>query len=361
MGILRIFLAMVVLLYHTPEGIVPRVLHPALAVQCFYCISGFYVQLLIRQFQTIDGNWKIAFYKSRFLRIFPTYYIFLIATVLLLGSLTHHIQSDSLPTLTLFLFNNIFIFSQDLLRIFHLGGLTVSGQSWTLAIELMFYCVAPFLLTKNNRLIILIIIASIVCRLTLNSFDLNQHHWLYGFFPSEISIFLLGSLAYRFYETFLKDTDTSRIMLIKMIGLFALIYLLYFDLIGWHKINGGNWDGPNSAGVPYKYWAVLFLTMVCLPFIFKMSKSSKIDRFIGELSYPLYMGHFFVLFLIQNRVPERFQNIVTLIITMIISLAVIFLIETPVARYRESFKKSKLEPQGLEMGLNANPAFQEIR
>src|SRR5690349_528806 len=92
MGVLRLFLATVVLLFHAPDGIIQRLLHPALAVQCFYCISGFYIQLLVYEFSKRSGSWKWDFYKSRILRIFPVYYIFLFATVISTGALTRHLN-----------------------------------------------------------------------------------------------------------------------------------------------------------------------------------------------------------------------------------------------------------------------------
>jgi peptidoglycan/LPS O-acetylase OafA/YrhL len=33
---------------------------------------------------------------------------------------------------------------------------------------------------------------------------------------------------------------------------------------------------------------------ISLPFIFYLTKDSKIDRYIGELSYPIYISHIFV-------------------------------------------------------------------
>ena len=83
MGILRLFLAYIVILFHSPEGILPRISHPALAVQCFYVISGFYMQLVINKYYNANNeHWKMDFYKSRFIRIFALYYVFLSITLI---------------------------------------------------------------------------------------------------------------------------------------------------------------------------------------------------------------------------------------------------------------------------------------
>ena len=83
MGLLRLFLALFVVLGHTPgHNFVSRPLDDGLAVQCFFSISGFYMYFILsgcngRRYQAI------AFYKSRFLRIFPLYILCLFVTIVL--------------------------------------------------------------------------------------------------------------------------------------------------------------------------------------------------------------------------------------------------------------------------------------
>ena len=81
MGILRLLFAACVVLWHCPTGIVERFIHPALAVQCFYAISGFLIQMVIRAKYQGAPHWRRRFWASRFLRIYPLYIFFLMLTL----------------------------------------------------------------------------------------------------------------------------------------------------------------------------------------------------------------------------------------------------------------------------------------
>lgn len=337
MGFLRIFLAIVVLLFHSPVGLIPRFLHPALAVQCFYCISGFYVQLLIYQFQQNGHDWKSAFYKSRILRIFPTYFICLCLLIMVSPQWISRITSANPYNLAIILFNNIFIVSQDFLRFINMGNMTVLPQSWTLSIELMFYFIAPFILTRNIAWLIIIFTISMTIRLILNQYQLNQHDWLYGFFPNEIAIFLLGAMGYRFYEKFLSQIHHSNIL--SLLGAILSSYLIYFYLFKWNQIHGGGWGNTHGVGVLYGYWIALFLTAITLPFLFALSKHSKIDRYIGELSYPIYLVHFTIIVYIRDKIPSEYQSTVILLTTIVLSIIILHTIEMPMAKLRARYKK----------------------
>jgi len=359
MGIIRIFLALIVLLYHCPQGIIPRFLHPALAVQCFYCISGFYIQLLIKEFQKNQTHWRLNFYKSRIIRLYPTYAIYMLG-ILIFFPTTIRIDPPTLSTSNYFLFitDNLFIFTQSIMIFFH-KYFTIIPVSWSLSLELMFYFLASFILTKRTNLIISIVIASILCRITLSQLGYFNSGWQYAFFPNEISIFLCGSLSYTFYEKYLKDNNKA---FIRIIGGFLILFLIYFDVKGWEYISGGSWDNKNSCGVPLRWWMVLILTCISIPFIFKFSKYSKIDRYIGELSYPIYLGHFFAIFMIKDYFPEQYQSITVIMITLILSLIIMHTVEIPLFKLRQSYKnKKKIESHSVLAitDTNASPLLSE--
>ena len=43
---------------------------------------------------------------------------------------------------------------------------------------------------------------------------------------------------------------------------------------------------------------IYFLFVLCLPLFFEQTKNNKFDRYIGELSYPVYISHMFISYLI---------------------------------------------------------------
>ena len=88
MGVFRFFLAYVVLISHCPVGELNRWFHPALAVQCFFIISGFYMQLLVSEKYAGQDPTKFYkdFYLSRIFRIFPVYWVILLITIIVTES-----------------------------------------------------------------------------------------------------------------------------------------------------------------------------------------------------------------------------------------------------------------------------------
>lgn len=339
MGILRLYLAYVVLLSHCPEGtILNKISHPALAVQCFYAISGFYVQLLVYQFRGKGEGWALQFYKNRILRIFPTYLILLVITTILFPGSLIYLKSFTFQKMLTFLTANLILVTQGLMRYLAIP-VNVLPQAWTLSLEFMFYIISPFLLLKNNRVLLSFIILGVILRV----FDcfvlkLYLHDWFYGFFPQELPIFLLGSLGFRFYNTYLRNVQKQYVIPMMMVNVLIASYLAWFTFYGWLRINVGQWDGIATLGVPLRYWAVLFVTIGSLPFLFHLTKNSRLDRIIGEFSYPVYLSHFLFIELFQGYLNSNYLNLCVFISSMILSYVLVQLVEIPISNYRQSLK-----------------------
>src|SRR5579862_2563412 len=161
MGLMRLLLAVAVLLFHCPVGVVVRYIHPALAVECFYSISGFLIQMAIRANYQGSAGWQRRFYISRVLRIYPLYLLFLLLTVAVVGGghLGYYVSKGAWSAGAVWILNNALIAGQDVLRFFYFnldawrftvlpqsdaeraavksisGSMTELGQSWTLALE----------------------------------------------------------------------------------------------------------------------------------------------------------------------------------------------------------------------------------
>ena len=131
MGILRLWLASVVLLGHAPAipG-VGRYFHAMIAVQIFFAISGFFMQFIL---PPNDPNWRqtLNFYGSRAMRIYPLFFIALAVTTPLvlffLPDRSHYINLTTTDNVfvtgtpgAIFatLVTNLTMFGQDVLRFF---------------------------------------------------------------------------------------------------------------------------------------------------------------------------------------------------------------------------------------------------
>ena len=400
MGLLRFFLAYTVLISHcllpycTPGYILTKVFHPALAVQCFFIISGFYMQLLMdKKFSDQQpGKFYKSFYLSRSLRIFPIYLLTLAIHYVYIrqGSIDGLIQNTDILGSLVYIFSNLLILGQSFLRVFTYdmslqqfffydrlnlldsrATMSVLEQSWSLDIELLFYILTPFLLTKKIHIVLIVFFLSIVFRFigALNGYTYTlSYSWIYEFFPFEIATFLLGAISYRIYyftkykmksisNKLIKENPVVRnnqfyiyihsyynkiskyINIRKTFILLTYLYLSHY-IITYYLKNpfrfnmGGGW-GDGLFGVPNSYWYCLLVTAIAVPILFDFSKNYKFDTFIGNLSYPLYICHFTVIgFLNKLNIDKEVFSIYVLTISTAISILLVIFVDNKITKYR---------------------------
>lgn len=347
MGVIRFLLALAVVGAHTNSHPILKFVGGEMAVQAFFLISGFYMAMVVGAYKTVKDFWI-----SRYLRLYPIYIVCaLLALVLIHGVKSYADNIDKLPlsAIVFLSFTNITIFFQDITMflgvnndtLFFVKNFTESTpplyqllwipQGWSLGLELTFYALAPFLLNKSIRTIVVIFFVSELIRIYLIGLGYSGDPWSYRFFPNELSIFLLGSLACKYY-------DHNKVLIqesfFSYIGLaFILLLIVSFGYLP----------------IEYQTKKIIFIiSFSCLMGnIFSITKNSKVDNFIGMLSYPIYISHLLVLgyFLPKLNLPNpdgRFSTtFVAYIVVIVFSAILYFLIEKPVDTFRHRFKVLK--------------------
>lgn len=265
-----------------------------------------------------------------------------------------HIDSLSIGTLATLLFSNLSLLLQDVLWWFGInydtGSLFYTPEilslpadirsieyilippAWSVSLEITFYLIAPFLAKRKSYILWLLIAASFALRFGLPAMGLAYDPWVYRFFPSNLAFFLLGIMGYRYYPYIARWYDGSP----KKEWLVRAIYLLNIVLIFTYSFL------PQMSYTPY-----LFLAVVCvsIPFIFLLSKHWTRDRYIGELSYPIYIVHLFVLMVVKHWVSalglgKDWQGEVCLLVTLILSVLMNELLLKRIDKYRQSRVKA---------------------
>jgi peptidoglycan/LPS O-acetylase OafA/YrhL len=349
-GIIRILLAAAVVLGHAPgwaghdpQLSIVRPLPGYFAVQAFFVISGFYMELLRKKYAQAP-IW--IFYSNRYSRLIVSYWVVLAVTVLLIAlmpgvsfppaTFLASFKPDSSSQWALVAFSNLAMFGQDLLSVVYSLGSNalLIPQGWSLALELSFYLLVPLLWRASDRTLWIIVAASLGLRLIIVSSSLPFWPWQQRFFPTEIMFFVLGMLSFRYSSEILNIVRSGRACL--------LIVSALIVFAGWLQPVAFPWSARPESAILWPssilIGAVLYFT---LPAIFSLTSRSEIDRLIGEFSYPIYLVHITLWYFFEPRF---------LIVACIAASApLVFLVEHPLEewrnnRLRAAAKQSNIRP-----------------
>lgn len=340
MGTIRILLAISVILAHSSSIFGFKLVGGQLAVQAFYIISGFYMTLILNEKYIGKNNSFKLFISNRLLRLYPIYWIVLLLTALhsiiinvfytgvadsSLAFFIDYYNTMSFSSFIFLIFTNLFLFLQD--SVMFLGLDSASGhlfftqdfaetnpilyqflflpQAWTIGVEIAFYLIAPFIVRRKLKLIISLIILSISLRFVLYFiFGLNHDPWTYRFFPTELVFFMLGIIAYKIYKRIgaLKFKNIHFTIIWGAILVFTLFY--------------------SFIALPAKEYFYLMMIFISIPFVFTLTKKLKFDNYIGELSYPIYISHIFVLTCMRDLKITFYEGegLALTVLTLIFSL-----------------------------------------
>jgi peptidoglycan/LPS O-acetylase OafA/YrhL len=273
-----------------------------MAVEIFFMISGFYMSLVLTgKYRNADASIRTQdFYVARALKIYPPYWAVLafmcIWTLIERSAIIKHTIELGPVYAVWAVFSNIAIFGQDALlfaKVTDTGTVLVDAlgrapvpqpyhlaliaPAWTLSLELMFYCLAPWFSKRSNSVLVTIIALSGIARFAAYQLGYDGDPWRYRFFPFELGLFLAGMVAHRIYASGRMLNWTYATGLPVMLVVFATVpdvRISHISVIGT---------------------LTLLSAFLALPWVFQWKKDSKIDRTVGELSYPIYLIHLPVL------------------------------------------------------------------
>ena len=343
MGILRLFLAASVVLWHAyNEGYSINWL-PFNSVACvilFFVISGFYMTLVLNE--KYSSQQLVLFWQNRFLRLWPSFIFatFLMAIFVYPDLILKTYNETSILSFLTIIFSNFTMFAYELKDI---GGLTENGDittfnlskvplngyfylspGWSLGLELWFYLMAPFVVRSFVKTVIFFFIG--IAFLVSVKISGVGELWAYRSFPPVLSFFMLGSLSYYFGKIIEKYTLRK---IYYFFGYYFALPLILFLLIS-----------PNLLDIflPSQHKAKFFMLIffLFLPAWFITTKTSKFDNIVGNTSYPLYVIHPFIIFITTDYNYLTFYPILVFFISLISSFVMIYFIENPIDKWRQN-------------------------
>lgn len=218
MGLLRFFLALSVIAGHAKTTVFGfNGIGAWYAVNFFFIISGFYMAMILNEkYKDIT---PVNFYKSRAFRLFPAYYVgTLIALFVSFGNVVDYYEHLSIGAKFYFIFQNVFIFGQDLpyllcIKTTSFGcaspvGMTINPPAWSLAVELGFYLTAPYILKSEQKTFAFVLLGcGYLLSINKIHFPLDSVEYLrsvdisafnYYFYPS--SFYAVASTVFWFFR-----------------------------------------------------------------------------------------------------------------------------------------------------------------
>lgn len=344
---LRGLAAVYVVIYHMllipqPNLSAPRwaekfVMAGGTGVTLFFIVSAFslYYTMPLR---LRERNPTFSFYLHRFFRIAPLFYFLIIATLVrdaLAFDVTHS-AFDIVTSLT-FVFNLIPAKQE---------GFVWAG--WTIGVEMVFYAAFPFIYGRiksvgnATALVFALLLSWLVIQLVLD-YSVMPEAWkksilqwsTFRHFP----IFAMGILIYHVFMSF----DASKLHAGQYKGLGNS--LLWGGAFGYTALLQG-WL-PNIFGDSY-YWqgvvfGCIFLGLAFAPWRVVVNRST---RYLGKISYSVYLNHTTVVFFMTPVYHWVYRNSPSLTVSFVASLLLTFAAVLPLSALTYRF----VEEPGIALG-----------
>lgn len=364
MGLVRFLLALSVVLDHV-GGVSGYVMigGPA-ATECFFLLSGFCVALVLHERYEGPGQTKL-FYRNRLLRLYGLYLPALALTLVyqavrvshggdgVLAFWRDHLANMNSGVAVLAALANIGLVGQDVLYFF---GFTTNGlvpvrslvdvgvpayhllavpQAWSLSLEIVFYIAAPILVRQRASVLLGLVALGILARAVGASAGLTGMPFSHQFLPFELPLFLLGALSYRLAADGVLPRLTGAAAVLPGALIVTLLLLLPLG-------NGGLMPAPVAR---IGLMSVLFLA---LPTLATASRDDVTDRWLGDLSYAVYLTHVLV-FQIMATIVGAGRPAALACATILGSVAVAVLLHDAVGRRVDRLRR--IPPRGGTLAL----------
>lgn len=310
------------------------------AVFGFYVLSGYLMTFIMQNNYgyTLHGLSRYA--ANRFLRIYPIYWVSAIFSVTLILFLGEHISSDYhralyLPSNNIEMLKNVLLFFPDR------GFPRLTPPAWALTVEIFFYILIGLGLSKNKRLVLYWLAASIIYHAIAVILGLGWEKRYFTILAASLP-FSTGAFIYHYKSRILKYISSIR-------GLTE--EYLPFIIIGGILLNWlvGLLVGYSKGIFFYSNYVLCALMVVVLserktlPFITKY-----FDKWMGDFSYPIYLIHYQVGLVIivllgitgiEYKRPDFMLMLVSIPMIFMISWVFIVTLEKPIELLRCRVKK----------------------
>lgn len=325
-GALRLIFAATVVVAHYALLSGHRIPAPidGVAVNGFFVLSGYWIAHLWDKTYSKLPVPIPTFYISRAWRIYP---LAILGTLAMVPLVEFHVGGSTMVP-------NLALVGLRMQRPI------LNPPEWSLAVEMQFYLLAPLLLVLVRS-----------ARWLWALLAIGTIFWLRFAFEevdSSLAVFLVFFLAGILYARHPMPQTAAR---------FALGGLAVFLVFGLLVIV----LPPMGAGTTYLRFYILALTIAIIPYTaLSVTKiSSKTDRMLGDLAFPVYIAHWPVFVVVSGLVNHWVAP--AMLATLVVSLLLWAFVDRPLERRRRAFVDRQRvapapAPTGYDSGLAEKPA-----
>ena len=296
------------------------------AVDIFFVLSGFLITFLLlkekEKTKTIDIK---KFYLRRILRIWPLYYLIILASMFLMY----------------FGFKSMFFYiflMANISYLLHIDILSIT-QLWSVGIEEQFYLIWPTIIKRTtNYFYIFLGIFIGGCLLRIVAFYLfrdtfpNLVSFLYLYRINIMSLGAFGALLYHTNHKWLVFIFNKKIQLLSWA---VLIFSILFEPLQLR--------GYINAEINAVFYLVIILNIATNPKTI-ISLENKFFNIVGRFSYGIYMYHMSIIYLVSfslnlNHLKLNYYliQIVVVVITFVVSVFSYKYVESYFLRMKHNF------------------------
>ena len=301
------------------------------AVMMFFVISGFLITFLLAKEKEKYGTISLKdFYLRRVLRILPLYYL------ILLGSSLFFVATPKFSTIAYAI--------TILPNISHaIGcGWSVSPQIWAIGVENLFYIFFPLIMlfVPNKRMLLLLLIMTVGLAILPHAIDFVNVRTIQNeslahfnqkfFFCNKFDSLLIGCLAgFAFAENH------------KLLKIIYNKWLFWGCAIAAIVMWGGNIETKHFNDELMSLLFAIVILNVCTNTQLNITFENRVTKFLGKISYGLYVYHWIILLLVFKFLPTEGTSFYTIVLYVVVIMATILVAWLSYETYEKFFLNLK--------------------
>jgi peptidoglycan/LPS O-acetylase OafA/YrhL len=301
------------------------------AVFGFYIISGYLITAVSRSTYNLSFRGGGAFLLNRFLRIYPAYYavtILSLCAVLVFGDRAAQFNSSlQVPRTPAEILSNLLI-----LPLLPTGSIRLIPPSWSLAVELVYYLVLWLLLSRSFRLALAAGVLGSVYTLGLVLVGASWYHRYFDLKPSLLP-FAIGACLY-----FMKERS-----LLRQVRPWTFLAALVFFTLNLALTMLLPMEQRMAAPFYLNLLIITFLIAGALHVQIENQKLRGFCKYLGKISYPLYLVHWLAGLLVgqcvlHSNTPNWPLLVTTLPVAFGSACLIVHFVDQPMDRLRDRIK-----------------------